>query len=269
MAEPAGGASLADGSPQRRWVEHVMGTVFSIDLRDQTPGAEAVDEVISWLHWVDATFSTYRPDSEISRLGRGELRVDDCAPEVGEVFDLCLQAERDTEGFFSVRWNGGIDPTALVKGWSIERASRMLTAAGSTAHAVNGGGDIRAVGEPAPGEPWRVGVAHPLTPGVCVTVVTGRDVAVATSGIAERGAHILDPFTGQPAAGLASLTVVGPDLSCADAYATAGVARGRRGIDLIAGIDGYEAFAVTQKGGLHWTPGYPEVGVVPPLTAVG
>jgi thiamine biosynthesis lipoprotein len=261
--------SLTDGWPRQRWVEHAMGTVFSIDLRDPGVSHDVLAEVVAWLHEVDATFSTYRPDSAISRMARGELRLADCPPEVAEVLDLCARAERDTDGYFCARWNGGLDPTGLVKGWSVERAHAMLVAAGSRAHAINGGGDVRTNGQPAPGEPWRIGVAHPLTPGVCVTVVTGPDLAVATSGNAERGEHILDPFTGRPADALAGLTVVGPDLALADAYATGGVAMGRHAVDLIAGIDGYEAFAVTRHGRLCWTPGYPEVGAIPPLTAVG
>ncbi len=269
MAEPSTQVARADGPSRQRWVEQVMGTVFTIDVRDPAVGPGAFDDVVAWLHWVDATFSTYRADSEISRMRRGELSAAACPPEVAEVLDLCARAERETEGYFSARWNGGLDPTGLVKGWSVERASRLLAAAGSTAHAVNGGGDIRTVGEPMPGEPWRIGVAHPLTPGACVTVATGRDLAVATSGDAERGAHIVDPFTGRPAEGLAGLTVVGPDLALADAYATAGCAMGRGGIDLIDRIDGYEAFAVTRYGRLCWTSGYPDIGVIPPLTAVG
>jgi thiamine biosynthesis lipoprotein len=71
----------------------------------------------------------------------------------------------------------------VVKGWAVERASEILRAGGSRAHTVNGGGDLQLVGEPRPGRPWRIGVAHPLRPGALATVVTvGGDHAVATSG---------------------------------------------------------------------------------------
>ena len=58
--------------PQRH-VEHCMGTVFSIDVR--APGVDhaVIDSVVRWLHWVDETFSTYQPASQISRLARGEI----------------------------------------------------------------------------------------------------------------------------------------------------------------------------------------------------
>jgi thiamine biosynthesis lipoprotein ApbE len=82
---------------------------------------------------------------------------------------------------------------------------------------------------------WRIGIADPLHPGRLALVVAGRDFAVATSGIAERGAHIIDPHTGRPAAGLASITVVGARLAEADAYATAAFRHGGGGPGLGGG----------------------------------
>src|SRR6185312_5631473 len=105
-----------------------------------------------------------------------------------------------------------------VKGWAIERASDLLRDAGSTDHAVNGGGDMQLVGEALPGRPWRVGIADPLRPGSLVAVVEATDRAVATSGTAERGAHVVDPFTGRPAADLAAITLVGADRGGVYAY---------------------------------------------------
>src|SRR5450759_1820513 len=126
----------------------------------------------------------------------------------------------------SSRPAGRLDPSGVVKGWAIERASDILRAGGSANHAVNGGGDIQLAGEAAPGQPWRVGIAHPHQPGELVTVVSGRDIAVATSGTAERGDHIVNPVTGRPATELASITLVGRDLTTVDAYATAAAAMG-------------------------------------------
>jgi len=98
-------------------------------------------------------------------------------------------------------------------------------------------------------EPWRVGIADPLRPGRLALVVEASDRAVATSGTAERGAHILDPHTGRPASGLASLTVVGPSLTLADAYATAAFAMGPAGArDWTESLENYEAFAITSEG---------------------
>ncbi|MHA7961091.1 FAD:protein FMN transferase [Streptomyces sp. L500] len=197
-------------------------------------------------------FSPYRPDSAVSRLDRGETTVERCPPEVGEVLRLCARAETITGGWFSVRADGRLDPCGLVKGWAVERAADLLHEAGAHDLCVNGGGDLQLRGEAAPGTPWRVGVADPARPGRLLTVVTGTDGgpwAVATSGTAERGHHILDPHTGRPAHGLLSATVVGPSLTWADVYATAVFARGTttEGQGPMV-MDGYAVFTVTDDG---------------------
>ncbi|MDX6207545.1 MAG: FAD:protein transferase [Frankiales bacterium] len=239
-----------------RHVEHVMGTVFSLDLRDPALAEGAVDEVVRWWHWVDEVFSTYRPESRISRLGRGEITLRECPQEVAEILDLCAEAGRRSGGWFSAMPGGSLDPSGMVKGWSVERAAAMLAAAGSGAHAVNGGGDVRCVGSAGPGTPWQIGIAHPLRPGELVAVVSGEDFAVATSGIAERGTHVLDPYTGRPADRLASVSLVGEDLTWVDAYATAALAMGPRCRDWITRLDGIEGLVVDLEGGEWTSPGW-------------
>src|ERR1700694_5628598 len=196
-----------------------MGTVVSVDLRDALPEA-ALEDVIAWLQEVDARFSTYKYDSEISRLGRGELALDQCSSEVREVLDLCQEVHRQSNGVFDV-WrhhaDGGLDPSALVKGWSIDRATTILEMNGARNFCINAGGDVVVRGEAASGRPWRVGIRHPDRVDRVAAVVAVRDLAVATSGVYERGEHIVDPHTGRPAQGLVSMTIVGPRLTFADA----------------------------------------------------
>lgn len=237
-------------------VEHGMGTVFSIDIRDPGRWGDAIGDVVGWLHRVDAMFSTYRADSEISRLRRGELAVRDADPLVTEVLDLCARMGSETDGYFSALWRGEIDPTGLVKGWAIERASLLLRAHGSDNHAVNGGGDMQIAGEASPGRPWRVGVSDPLDRTRVLTVVTGRDFAVATSGIAERGPHIVNPFTGTPATDLASVTVVGPELTRVDSYATAAFAMGANAQRWVEALPGHDALIVSSAGVTAATAGF-------------
>lgn len=245
-----------------------MGTVVSFDVRlddeaDRAAMSAAVDAAVRWLHRVDEVFSTYRDDSQISRLGRGDISLADCDPDVAEVLDLCAQVTSETRGYFSSMYAGRLDPSGLVKGWAVERASGVLVAAGSRRHCVNGGGDMQVVGEVEPGTPWQIGIAHPLQREAYASVVQLRDGAVATSGVAERGAHVLDPFTGKPAVDLASVTVVGTDLTRTDAYATAALAMGARARGWLEQLVGYEAFAVLPDGRGWWTSGYPSVGSVP------
>lgn len=240
-----------------------MGTVVSFDIRD-APAAgvrDALGRAVRQLHRADEVFSTYRADSHISRLDRGDIRLGDCPPEVHEVLSRCARVAHDSDGWFSVVPAGTLDPSGLVKGWATEAASQILYDAGARDTCVNGGGDIQLRGSAAPGTPWRVGVAHPLRPGELVTVVTAHhDLAVATSGTAERGAHIVDPHSGLPAAAFASLTVVGPRLTTTDAYATAAFARGRDGLDWLETKEGYEALAVLPDGRLRRTSGFHRYG---------
>jgi thiamine biosynthesis lipoprotein len=240
-------------------VEHCMGTVFSIDVRDPGDWTAAIADVVGWLHRVDAVFSTYRPGSDLSRLQRRELRLADADPDVAVVLGLCAEVEAATGGHFSARRNGRIDPTGLVKGWAIEAASRRLREHGSGHHAVNGGGDIQLAGGSGPGRPWTVGISDPHDRGRILTTVSGRDFAVATSGTAERGAHLLDPFTGRPVTHLAAATVTGPALTRVDAYATAAFVLGRTALGWIDTVPGHAALLVDPGGRRYasagWTAG--------------
>ncbi|MEU2717462.1 FAD:protein FMN transferase [Streptomyces sp. NPDC007205] len=246
-----------------RHAEEVMGTVFSFDVRGGDPRAvrEALAEAVAGLHRADAVFSTYREDSEISRLARGELTVAECAPEVAEVLDLAAEAEHTSERWFSPRYRGALDPTGIVKGWAAERAARLLAeVAGVRGVSVNGGGDVQMLGSPEPHRPWRVGVSDPLRPGGLAAVISAAgadELSVATSGTAERGAHIVDPRTGRPAVtDLVSVTVVGPRLTWVDCWATAAFAMGSRaGLGWLESLPDVEGLLITAGDEVRCTGG--------------
>ena len=233
-----------------------MGTVFSIDVRSEI-APEVLDRAIEWLHEVDRTFSTYRPDSEISQLIDGRKPIIGCRPDVAVVLALCERFREQTDGYFDALASGVLDPSGVVKGWAVDEVDARLRAAGSTRHCINGGGDIRCAAEPDD-RPWRFGVAHPLAAGRLVCVVEGRDLALATSGIAERGEHILDPHTGRPPCGLAAVTLVGEELTRVDALATAAFAMGDAAQEWIAQADGIEGLVVTSSGAVWTTSGFPQ-----------
>jgi thiamine biosynthesis lipoprotein len=240
-----------------RHAEQVMGTVVSVELADDLPAATLaglVDQTCAWLHEVDRRFSTYREDSEVCRFRAGLLPLDQCSPDLRHVLDACADLWRDTDGYFDAYASGPLDPSGYVKGWSVEVASARLAAAGSHRHFVNAGGDIR-----VRGGPWRVGIRHPWEADKLSWVLTVTDAAVATSGTYERGAHVWNPRTGQPARGLRSVTVVGSDLALADAYATAALAMGEPGVAWLAKrvADGFESAAVTDDGRAFSSSGLP------------
>jgi len=256
----AAAPEAADERAGRTHVEHVMGMAVSIDVRAADRGsaslAVAIAEVVAWLHRVDATFSTYIPDSQISRMATGTLAAADADPDVTEVMRLGEDLRAATGGYFDVRAAGTLDPSGVVKGWAVERASDLLAARGFPHHQVNAGGDLRARGRPGAGRRWRIGIAHPHLAGALAAVIEIDDGAVATSGTAERGAHVVDPHTGRAALDLASVTLVGRDLARADAYATAALAMGHAAPAWLARLPGYEAFVVDAAGGAWSTPGF-------------
>ena len=244
-----------------RRVEHLMGMVISVEVSDPLPAAvldEALEQVFTWLHEVDAVFSTYKADSEICRLDRGELDLDDCRADVRVVLRRCEQLAAETGGYFDARADAArrLDPSGLVKGWAVDRASELLVAAGAANHCINAAGDVRTRGGPRSGRPWHVGIVHPQHREALCAIVAVTDGAVATSGTAERGLHVFDPHTGAPVADLASVTVIGPDLADADAYATAALAMGLAAPDWLAGLPGFEALVVDRHGYAWETTGF-------------
>ena len=223
-----------------------MGIPIIVDVRDEV-AESTLDQMFDWLRFVDSTFSTYKEDSEISRLNRGELALDDAHPDVRWVLARCEELRVETDGYFDARAESSdfVDPSGLVKGWSIERAAGMLHEAGLRNYAINAGGDVRLSGGALPDESWRVGIQHPLIRHSIAAVVELREGAVATSGTYERGEHVFDPHTRRPPEGVLSVTIAGPDLAVADAYATAAFAMGaERGPAWTARLRGYEAMTI-------------------------
>jgi thiamine biosynthesis lipoprotein len=225
-----------------RYVDHVMGMPISLALRGRhTDDAAALDawaEAMATLRDVDRVFSTYRTDSHVSRLDRGVITLAACPPEVLEVLALGEQWRKESGGAFDVRRHGAdgephLDPSGVVKGWAVERAARPLRHLEETGFCLSAGGDMVCVAESG-GEPWRVGIEDPHDPTRVVAVVPVARGAVATSGLAHRGAHITDARTGRVPSAVASVTVIADDLVRADLDATAAFALDAHAADWLA-----------------------------------
>ncbi|MFE5814697.1 FAD:protein FMN transferase [Streptomyces sp. NPDC056479] len=244
-------------------VEHVMGFPVSLRVDDEHVGDESADVVFAWLREVDARFSPFKAESEVCRLDRGEIARADVSAHLDEVLALCEEYRVATGGAFDVRLPGrGLDPCAVVKGWSVQRAAELLRAAGASRFVLNAGGDVVAAGGP-----WRVGVRHPEQADKLCTVAELTDGAIATSARYERGDHIIDGRTGRPATGLLSLSVVASSLTLADTVATAAFAMGREGVEWAASREGCEVFAVDAGQGVLRTEGFPAVSAAPARAA--
>jgi thiamine biosynthesis lipoprotein len=239
-----------------RRVQEVMGMPVTADVVGDSVEPGALDEAFGEFELLDRIFSPFIDTSEVSRINRGELVAEKAGDLMIQVVNLCRQYERATDGYFSAWIGGRFDPSGLVKGWAIDRACSILDKHGYRDFYVDAGGDVQTRGRRTTGQPWRVGIRHPVERDrvACVVLVSGS--AVATSGTYEKGDHIIDPHTGEPAAALLSFTVVGPDILQTDVFATAGFAMGMAGLDFIRKTPGYEAFAIDRQLRAWSTPGF-------------
>jgi thiamine biosynthesis lipoprotein len=222
----------------------IMGTGVSLDI----PAAKddkIFEEVFELLKKIDARFSPYKVDSELSEFQRGKILQKNLSPQMKEVKAACKKFEKLTDGYFTANFAGHFDPTGYVKGWAIAEAGKLIENLGYKTFCLGIGGDILAASNSD--KIWQIGIQDPQDSKEILNKLSISNGAVATSGNYERGGHILNPKAGQPADELLSITVVGPDIIIADVLATAGFAMGRKGPDFVNSQKGYQALAVARK----------------------
>ncbi len=232
-----------------------MGTAVLFDVRDPQFPESALDEAVALLHRVDATFSVFRQDSEISRIRRGDMSTADADPTVRDVLAACDVLRHKTAGAFDHHPDGGLDPSGYVKGWAVDAAAKILTEAGIDSYLVSAGGDVVARGAPPGTETWHVGIRDPLDTDATLGTVELRDSAIATAGRDERGAHI--GGVGDRHDELASVSIVGPYLGTADALATAVFAAGLGNSPWLRDFPQYDLIAVTSDRRILRSPTVP------------
>jgi thiamine biosynthesis lipoprotein len=231
---------------------------------------EMLEKAFAYLVSVDKQFSTYKEDSEISKINRGEITESEMSEGMKEVFALAEKTKKETNGYFNIRHpDGHLDPSGIVKGWAILNAAKIirdylavkppsnLGVSPPIGFFVNAGGDIAMSGKNAEGKEWSVGIWNPFNTKEIVKVVYPRGKGIATSGSYLRGAHIYNPLApDDKLTDVVSITVIGPDVLEADRFATAAFAMGREGIAFIENLPGFEGYMIDNKGMATFTSGF-------------
>jgi len=290
----------------------MMGTEVSVQLwsSDAAKGAAALEAVFQEASRIDRLMSTYKDDSEISKINRvaaispvvvGEelyslLRrsveiseltdgaFDITYESVGQHFDFrerkrpdvgTIEAERSLINYeflelddrsrklrFAVE-GVRINLGGIAKGYVVERGVEILRARGIRNAIVTAGGDTRLLGDRR-GRPFMVGIRDPRIDGKVAISLPLSDEAVSTSGDYERffdedGVryhHIIQPGTGNPANGVHSATVIGPDAVTTDALSTSVFVMGvDKGLRMIATLPEYESIVIDDKGQVFFSDG--------------
>jgi thiamine biosynthesis lipoprotein len=240
----------------------VWGTIVFVEVASTKVGLDELNaglaEVTDYVKVVDQEFSTYKPDSQVSKIRRGELKIEDASAQMQEVWELCLKARDLTGGSFDP-WvvKGGYDPSGYVKGWAADKCVQILKRHGAENIQVNAAGDLVLAGGFENGKPWSIGVRSPENRFEVVKVFEITDGAIATSGTYEIGAHIKDPHTGLIAIGARSATVIGPDGGLADALATSLVVAGQDGaaIFMKPELSEYRVWVIPRNEDIAWSIG--------------
>lgn len=238
----------------------LMGMPIIVEISDpsatQDDVQDDVEAVFAYFDRVDTTFSTYKESSEISRLNRGELSMEQCSRAMKTVLALSERTKAETDGYFDIHHNGLCDPSGIVKGWAIHNAAHLLEERGRHNFYIDAGGDIQLSGT-KDGHPWRVGIRNPFNRQENVKVLALSDCGVATSGTAIRGQHVYNPHQPtMPLLDIVSMTVIGPNVYDADRFATAAFAMGKRGILFLEGLPGFEGYMIDADARATYTSGF-------------
>ena len=234
----------------------IMGMPITVEVVDATVTQDDLEIVFAYFVSVDEIFSTYKTTSEISRINAGKLLTSQYSEDMKAILALSAQTKEDTAGYFDIQHDGIYDPSGLVKGWAIHNAANILRTRSFHNFYVEAGGDIQVSGT-KDNRPWRVGIRNPFKHSEIVKVLALTQQGIATSGTAARGQHIYDPYhRSRPLVEVASITVIGPNVYEADRFATAAFAMGRKGIQFIEKLTGFEGYMIDAEARATFTSGF-------------
>lgn len=232
----------------------LMGMHITIEVVDTQVKQQDIDAVYDYFTYIDQTFSTYKANSEISRINSGKLHKNQYTKDMETILALCEQTNRETDGYFNIEHNGKLDPSGIVKGWAIWQAAQLLKQKGFKNFYIDAGGDVQVYGKNVQEKPWIIGIKNPFSGNQIVKVIALEDKGIATSGTYTRGQHIYDPkHPEKKLTDIISLTVIGPNVYEADRFATAAFAMQKDGIYFIEQLSGFEGYMIDNKGVATYT----------------
>lgn len=235
----------------------LMGMTITVEVIDPNASQKDIDDVFRYFTEIDNRFSTYKKNSEISRINRGEIKPKGYSKEMQEVFRLAQQTKQETNGYFDITKGSTIDPSGLVKGWAIYNAAGLLQKKSFKNFYVDAGGDVQVAGKNKAGEKWQIGIRNPFTPAEIVKVIKLTDQGIATSGSYVRGQHVYDPHHPEKQLDdIVSMTVVGPNVFEADRFATAAFAMQKEGILFLESKKDIEGYMIDKDGVATYTSGF-------------
>jgi thiamine biosynthesis lipoprotein len=232
----------------------IMGMPVTVEIVDTHVTEADLNHIFDYFVSIDERFSPFKRTSELSEMNTGTIKQEDLSADMQEVLRLSEETYRLTGGYFNIKKpDGSIDTSGLVKGWAIYKAAKLVQEAGFQNYFVDVGGDIQVAGLNDEGKTWSIGIRDPFDKSAqrIVKVVTlAHNEGIATSGTYLRGQHIYNP--NNPAekgiADIVSLTVIGPNVYEADRFATAAFAMGKKGINFIEQLPGFEGYMIDREG---------------------
>lgn len=249
-------------------VFETMGTTASLRVEEPSLPEGVLAAIVERFAEWEARFSLYRPESEITRLSRGEISLRGTSEAFRETYALALDWRRITDDAFTPhRPDGVIDLSGVVKAAAMAAAADLLRDAGSTDWLLDVGGDVLAGGRHRGGA-WRIGVVDPADRSVLLCAVDlsadvdndsegdGGRLALATSGIAERGEHVWRSDRGAGHTRYVQVSVMADDIVTADVLATAILAGGPATCDELSDRLDIDVLTVDADGAVAATPGF-------------
>lgn len=235
------------------FVFETMGTVVTlVTVAPLDPSTR--DAVEAAFRALDERFSLYKPESEASLVGHARMGLKAASAEYQEMYWAAIAWSEATDRAFTPhRPDGVVDLSGVVKARGIQAAGNVLVQAGHADWCLNAGGDVLVAGVQETGEPWVVGIVDPDDRTQLWTQFATRPgrLAVATSGIQERGEHVWrmaadDTFT--------QVTVAAADIETADVLATAILAGGVTTLQLAQGKYDIDVLACAHDGRVWASP---------------